>query len=199
MIYKFLCVNRTLPAFNLCVISLNATTEEQARLCLSSDFRHIATIARINPKSHRTLNQHSPMVKVKDGTDWHHVNIHTLPKSQDVGMIQSTTTIEGTRNPYQCGFFISQIPFNGYAPLAHTYHQAEFAVRLRDRNKAHARTNKIRRSIAVVDTVSHPTTGDTFQQTKSIGNPTMKIYSQNHRTFADNARSVSAVMGVNHA
>lgn len=55
MIYKFLCVNRTLPHFNLCVISLNSTTEEQARLNLSSDFRHIATVARINPKSHRTF------------------------------------------------------------------------------------------------------------------------------------------------
>lgn len=55
MIYKFLCVNRTLSHFNLCVITLNTTTEEQARLCLSSDFRYVATIARINPKSDRTF------------------------------------------------------------------------------------------------------------------------------------------------
>ncbi|MCR1837663.1 host cell division inhibitor Icd-like protein [Pasteurella caecimuris] len=51
MLFKFLCVNRTQAHFNLCVISLYSTTEEQARLGLSADFRHIATVARINPKN----------------------------------------------------------------------------------------------------------------------------------------------------
>ena len=56
MIYKFLCVNRTQSHFNLCVISLNSTTEEQARLSLSADYRFIAVVARINPKNNRTLS-----------------------------------------------------------------------------------------------------------------------------------------------
>ena len=55
MIYKFLCVNRTQAYFNLCVISLNSTTEEQARLSLSADYRFIAVVARINPQNDRTL------------------------------------------------------------------------------------------------------------------------------------------------
>ena len=55
MIYKFLCVNRTQAHFNLCVISLNSTTEEQARLSLSADYRFIAVVARINPQNNRTL------------------------------------------------------------------------------------------------------------------------------------------------
>lgn len=55
MIYKFLCVNRTQSHFNLCVISLNSTTEEQARLSLSADYRFIAVVARINPQNNRTF------------------------------------------------------------------------------------------------------------------------------------------------
>ena len=55
MIYKFLCVNRTQAHFNLCVISINTTTEEQARLSLSADYRFIAVVARINPQNNRTL------------------------------------------------------------------------------------------------------------------------------------------------
>ena len=55
MIYKFLCVNRTQAHFNLCVISLNSTTEEQARLGLSADYRFIEVVARINPQNNRTL------------------------------------------------------------------------------------------------------------------------------------------------
>ena len=55
MIYKFLCVNRTQAHFNLCVISINSTTEEQARLSLSADYRFIAVVARINPQNNRTL------------------------------------------------------------------------------------------------------------------------------------------------
>ena len=59
MIYKFLCVNRTQAHFNLCVISLEFTTEEQARLSLCADYHVVATVARINlknfPQSNRTL------------------------------------------------------------------------------------------------------------------------------------------------
>ncbi|TPH08993.1 host cell division inhibitor Icd-like protein [Haemophilus haemolyticus] len=55
MIYKFLCVNRTHPHFNLCIQTIHATTEESARLSLNADFRHLVTVAKINPKFNRTL------------------------------------------------------------------------------------------------------------------------------------------------
>ena len=55
MIYKFLCVNRTHPHFNLCIQSIHANNEESARLSLNADFRYLATVAKINPKFNRTL------------------------------------------------------------------------------------------------------------------------------------------------
>ncbi len=55
MIYKFLCVNRTHPHFNLCIQSIHANNEENARLSLNADFRYLATVAKINPKLDRTL------------------------------------------------------------------------------------------------------------------------------------------------
>lgn len=55
MIYKFLCVNRTHPHFNLCIQTIHANTEESARLGLNADFRHLVTVAKINPKFNRTL------------------------------------------------------------------------------------------------------------------------------------------------
>lgn len=55
MIYKFLCVNRTKPHFNLCIQSIHANNEESARLSLNADFRYLATVAKINPKFDRTL------------------------------------------------------------------------------------------------------------------------------------------------
>ena len=55
MIYKFLCVNRTHPHFNLCIQTIHANTEESARLSLNADFRYLATVAKINPKFDRTL------------------------------------------------------------------------------------------------------------------------------------------------
>lgn len=55
MIYKFLCVNRTHPHFNLCIQSIHANNEESARLSLNADFRYLATVAKINPKLDRTL------------------------------------------------------------------------------------------------------------------------------------------------
>ena len=55
MIYKFLCVNRTHPHFNLCIQTIHANSEESARLSLNADFRHLVTVAKINPKFNRTL------------------------------------------------------------------------------------------------------------------------------------------------
>ena len=55
MIYKCLCVNRTHPHFNLCIQTIHANTEESARLSLNADFRHLVTVAKINPKFNRTL------------------------------------------------------------------------------------------------------------------------------------------------
>ena len=175
MIYKFLCVNRTQSHFNLCVISLNSTTEEQARLSLSADYRFIAVVARINPQNGRTLAVRSSLS----------VNNHSLPKCEDVGSIESTTTIEGNRNPYQCGIFLPKIHSLHVPKKLGALSYIEFAVQMISRNKAEfIRTNKASRSIAVVESVSHPFTGDTLTLTKSIGNPTMKIYPQNNRTLA---------------
>lgn len=175
MIYKFLCVNRTQSHFNLCVISLNSTTEEQARLSLSADYRFIAVVARINPQNNRTLAVRSPLS----------VNNHSLPKCEDVGSIESTTTIEGNRNPYQCGIFLPKIHSLHVPKKLGALSYIEFAVQMISRNKAEfIRTNKASRSIAVVESVSHPIQGDTLTLTKSIGNPTMKIYPKNNRTLA---------------
>ncbi|HHF1625103.1 TPA: hypothetical protein ACPI87_001629 [Haemophilus influenzae] len=55
MIYKFLCVNRTHPHFNLCIQTIHANTEESERLSLNADFRHLVTVAKTNPKFNRTL------------------------------------------------------------------------------------------------------------------------------------------------
>ena len=191
MIYKFLCVNRTQSHFNLCVISLNSTTEEQARLSLSADYRFIAVVARINPQNDRTLAARSPIS----------VNNHSLPKCEDAGSIESTTTIEGNRNPYQCGIFLPKIHSFHVPEKSGALSYIEFAVQMISRNKAEfIRTNKASRSIAVVESVSHPFTGDTLTLTKSIGNPTMKIYPKNNRTLAAlPTLSTSAAMEVAHA
>ena len=187
MIYKFLCVNRTQSHFNLCVISLNSTTEEQARLSLSADYRFIAVVARINTQNNRTFSTNGKN--------------HSLPKCEDAGSIESTTTIEGNRNPYQCGIFLPKIHSLHVPKKLGALSYIEFAVQMISRNKAEfIRTNKASRSIAVVESVSHPFTGDTLTLTKSIGNPTMKIYPQNNRTLAAlPTLSVSAEMEVVHA
>ncbi|OOF64066.1 host cell division inhibitor Icd-like protein [Rodentibacter pneumotropicus] len=57
MIYKFLCVNRTHPHFNLCVQTIQANNETNARLSLSADFQCLSLIAKINPKFDRTFVQ----------------------------------------------------------------------------------------------------------------------------------------------
>lgn len=58
MLFKFLCVDRTHSHFNLCTQTIQANNETQARLRLSADFRHIATVARIN----LTLTAYFPIV-----------------------------------------------------------------------------------------------------------------------------------------
>jgi len=187
MIYKFLCVNRTQAHFNLCVISLNSTTEEQARLSLSADYRFIAVVARINPQNNRTFSTNGKN--------------HSLPAGQNVGSIESTTTIEGNRNPYQCGIFLPKIHSLHVPKKLGALSYIEFAVQMISRNKAEfIRTNKASRSIAVVESVSHPIQGDTLTLTKSIGNSTMKIYPQNNRTLAAlPTLSVSAAQGGENA
>ena len=147
-----------------------------------------------------TKTRENPTMKIypqNNRTSLTNGNNHRLPVGQNVGSIESTTTIEGNRNPYQCGIFLSQIPFNGYGEDPYTYQQAEFAVQMISRNKAEfIRTNKASRSIAVVESVSHPFMGDTLTLTKSIGNPTMKIYPKNNRTLAAlPTLSVSATQG----
>ena len=173
-------------------IRLLADNEQQARSRFT-DGDTLLFVGRINQNPKLT-----PAVDVKAESD--SVKNHSLPAGQNVGSIESTTTIEGNRNPYQCGIFLSQIPFNGYGEEPHTYQQAEFAVQMISRNKAEfIRTNKASRSIAVVESVSHPFTGDTLTLTKSIGNPTMKIYPKNNRTLAVlPTLSVSAEMEVAH-
>lgn len=57
MIYKFLCVNRTHPHFNLCIQTIQANNETAARLSLSADFQCLSLIAKINPKFDRTFTQ----------------------------------------------------------------------------------------------------------------------------------------------
>ena len=125
---------------------------------------------------------------------------HSLPKCEDAGSIESTTTIEGNRNPYQCGIFLPKIHSFRVPEKSGALSYIEFAVQMISRNKAEfIRTNKASRSIAVVESVSHPFTGDTLTLTKSIGNPTMKIYPKNNRTLAAlPTLSVSAEMEVAH-
>ncbi|WP_256867604.1 host cell division inhibitor Icd-like protein, partial [Haemophilus quentini] len=191
MIYKFLCVNRTQSHFNLCVISLNSTTEEQARLSLSADYRFIAVVARINPQNNRTLAVRSPLS----------VNNHSLPKCEDVGSIESTTTQNGgNRSRYQCGFFIPQIPFSYVPEKLGALSLAEFVARSIRRNKAEfIRTNKASNHpfSVVVEPLSHLTTGyGNFFTNKLNGNPTMKINPKNNRTLAAlPTLSVSATQG----
>ena len=118
---------------------------------------------------------------------------HSLPKCEDVGSIESTITRKGNRNPYQCGIFLPKIHSLHVPEKSGALSYIEFAVRLRDRNKALS-TNQIRSFRGVVETVSHPM-GDTSKNTKH-GNPTMKIYPKNNRTLAVlPALSVSATQG----
>ncbi|WP_373100579.1 MULTISPECIES: hypothetical protein [Pasteurellaceae] len=80
----------------------------------------------------------------------------SLIKSAVMGSICGTTTVNGHRTRKTCGFFIPQIPFNGYEPTAHTLSFIEFVARSIRRNKAeYIRTNKASRLTAVVEALSH--------------------------------------------
>ena len=169
-------------------IRLIADTEQQARSRFT-DGDTLLFVGKINQnplKNNRT--------SLTDG------NNHSLPAGQNVGSIESTTTIEGNRNPYQCGIFLPKIHSLHVPKKLGTLSYIEFAVQMISRNKAEfIRTNKASRSIAVVESVSHPFAGDTLTLTKSIGNPTMKIYPKNNRTLAAlPTLSVSAEMEVAH-
>ena len=154
-------------------IRLLADTEQQARSRFT-DGDTLLFVGRINQnplKNNRTFSTNGKN--------------HSLPAGQNVGSIESTTTIEGNRNPYQCGIFLPKIHSLHAPKKLGALSYIEFAVQMISRNKAEfIRTNKASRSIAVVESVSHPIQGDTLTLTKSIGNPTMKIYPQNNRTLA---------------
>ena len=170
-------------------IRLLADTEQQARSRFT-DGDTLLFVGRINQnplKNNRTFSTNGKN--------------HSLPAGQNVGSIESTTTIEGNRNPYQCGIFLPKIHSLHVPEKSGALSYIEFAVQMISRNKAEfIRTNKASRSIAVVESVSHPFMGDTLTLTKSIGNPTMKIYPQNNRTLATfPTLSVSAEMEVAHA
>ena len=174
-------------------IRLLADTEQQARSRFT-DGDTLLFVGRINQnplKNNLTLAVRSPLS----------VNNHSLPKCEDAGSIENTTTIEGNRNPYQCGIFLPKIHSLHVPKKLGALSYIEFAVQMISRNKAEfIRTNKASRSIAVVESVSHPFTGDTLTLTKSIGNPTMKIYPKNNRTLAAlPTLSVSTEMEVAHA
>lgn len=173
-------------------IRLLADNEQQARSRFT-DGDTLLFVGRINQNPKLT-----PAVDVK--AESYSVNNHSLPVGQNVGSIESTTTIEGNRNPYQCGIFLPKIHSLHVPKKSGALSYIEFAVQMISRNKAEfIRTNKASRSIAVVESVSHPFTGDTLTLTKSIGNPTMKIYPQNNRTLAAlPTLSVSAEMEVAH-
>lgn len=173
-------------------IRLLADNEQQARSRFT-DGNTLLFVGRINQNPKLT-----PAVDVK--AESYSVKNHSLPKCEDVGSIENTTTIEGNRNPYQCGIFLPKIHSLHVPKKLGTLSYIEFAVQMISRNKAEfIRTNKASRSIAVVESVSHPFTGDTLTLTKSIGNPTMKIYPKNNRTLAAlPALSVSAEMEVAH-
>ena len=166
-------------------IRLLADTEQQARSRFT-DGDTLLFVGRINQnplKNNRTFSTNGKN--------------HSLPAGQNVGSIESTTTIEGNRNPYQCGIFLPKIHSLHVPEKSGALSYIEFAVQMISRNKAEfIRTNKASRSIAVVESVSHPFMGDTLTLTKSIGNPTMKIYPQNNRTLAAlPTLSVSATQG----
>ncbi len=162
-------------------IRLLADTEQQARSRFT-DGDTLLFVGKINQnplKNNRTFSTNGKN--------------HSLPKCEDVGSIESTITRKGNRNPYQCGIFLPKIHSLHVPEKSGALSYIEFAVRLRDRNKALS-TNQIRSFRGVVETVSHPM-GDTSKNTKH-GNPTMKIYPKNNRTLAVlPALSVSATQG----
>lgn len=170
-------------------IRLLADTEQQARSRFT-DGDTLLFVGRINQnplKNNRTFSTNGKN--------------HSLPKCEDAGSIESTTTQNGgNRSRYQCGFFIPQIPFSYVPENLGALSQAEFVARSIRRNKAEfIRTNKASNHpfSVVVEPLSHLTTGyGNLFTNKLNGNPTMKIYPQNNRTLAAlPTLSVSAAQG----
>lgn len=174
-------------------IRLLADTEQQARSRFT-DGDTLLFVGRINQnpfKNNRTFSTNGKN--------------HSLPKCEDAGSIESTTTQNGgNRSRYQCGFFIPKIPFSYVPEKLGALSQAEFVARSIRRNKAEfIRTNKASNHpfSVVVEPLSHLTTGyGNLFTNKLNGNPTMKIYPKNNRTLAAlPTLSVSAEMEVVHA
>ena len=112
--------------------------------------------------------------------------------------IQGTTPYNGHRTRKTCGIFLPQIHFKG---LLHP-ENIEFAVQMISRNKASNRTNKASRLYAVVESVSHPTKGDTLFTKTYKRNPTMKTSQKSTALLAVRSRTPIAfapAMEVDHA
>ncbi|WP_258305132.1 host cell division inhibitor Icd-like protein [Aggregatibacter actinomycetemcomitans] len=168
-------------------IRLLADNEQQARARFTRG-ENLIFVGRINQNPKLT-----PVLDVKAESD--SVKNHSLPAGQNVGSIESTTNESGKHDRYFSAIFLSKIHSLHVPKKLGTLSYIEFATRLRDRTKALS-TNQIRRLSSVVDTLSHPITGDNSLLTKTRGNPTMKIYPQNNRTLAAlSALSVSAIQG----
>lgn len=167
-------------------IRLLADNEQQARSRFT-DGDTLLFVGRINQnplKNNRTFSTNGKN--------------HSLPAGQNVGSIESTTNESGKHNRYFSAIFLSKIHSLHVPKKLGTLSYIEFATRLRDRTKALS-TNKIRRLSSVVDTLSHPITGDNSLLTKTRENPTMKIYPKNNRTLAAlPTLSVSTEMEVAH-
>lgn len=100
-----------------------------------------------------------------------------LPLVKNADSLESTTTLDGNRNRYTSGIFLSQIyQINGNTkPLIYS----EFAVRATPRNKADTiRTNKGGYSLVAVEPLSHPFNDKPLSLTKTkdtMNKPTQTI------------------------
>ena len=121
------------------------------------------------------------------------ISFARLPNAQNVGSIDGTETIHGTRNRNQCAIFLSQIHFSRVPENAGALSCIEFAVRATRGNKA-LRTNNAGYCMVAVEPLPHPTTvGKFYSLTRDH---TMKNYPKNNRTLAAfPTLSVSATQG----
>ncbi|WP_243385313.1 host cell division inhibitor Icd-like protein [Caviibacterium pharyngocola] len=127
-------------------------------------------------------------------------NLNKLPVLSNSicrAIIASTTAKSGTRTRKTCGFLLSKIHSLNVPVKSGALLYIEFAARLRDRNKALS-TNKIRRLFAVVDTLSHPTTGDTLN-TVTKRDPKMKTNQNTALMPVRSTLSVQPSAGVRYA
>lgn len=123
------------------------------------------------------------------------ISFARLLNAQNVGSIEGTETIHGTRNRNQCAIFLSQIHFSRVPENAGALFYIEFAVRATRGNKAEfIRTNNAGYCMVAVEPLPSPTTvGKFYLLTRDH---TMKIYPKNNRTLAAlPTLSVSATQG----